>query len=25
VLAYIPSPHTGVVHIGPLQLHMYGL
>ena len=24
-LAYIPSPHTGVVHIGPLQLHMYGL
>jgi phosphatidylglycerol---prolipoprotein diacylglyceryl transferase len=25
LLAYIPSPHTGVVHIGPLQLHMYGL
>jgi prolipoprotein diacylglyceryl transferase len=25
VLAYIPSPHTGVVHLGPLQLHMYGL
>ena len=25
MLAYIPSPHTGVVHIGPLQLHMYGL
>ena len=25
VLGYIPSPHTGVVHIGPLQLHMYGL
>jgi phosphatidylglycerol---prolipoprotein diacylglyceryl transferase len=24
-LAYIPSPHTGVVHLGPLQLHMYGL
>ena len=25
MLAYIPSPHTGVVHIGPLELHMYGL
>jgi prolipoprotein diacylglyceryl transferase len=25
MLGYIPSPHTGVVHIGPLQLHMYGL
>jgi prolipoprotein diacylglyceryl transferase len=25
VLASIPSPHTGVVHLGPLQLHMYGL
>jgi prolipoprotein diacylglyceryl transferase len=25
VLAYIPSPHTGVVHVGPLTLHMYGL
>ncbi|NUR75430.1 MAG: prolipoprotein diacylglyceryl transferase [Thermoleophilia bacterium] len=24
-LASIPSPHTGVVHLGPLQLHMYGL
>ena len=24
-LAFIPSPHTGVVHVGPLQLHMYGL
>ncbi len=24
-LAYIPSPHTGVIHLGPLQLHMYGL
>ena len=24
-LASIPSPHTGVVHVGPLQLHMYGL
>ena len=25
MLAYLPSPHTGVVHIGPLTLHMYGL
>jgi len=25
VIGYIPSPHTGVVHLGPLQLHMYGL
>jgi prolipoprotein diacylglyceryl transferase len=25
VLGYIPSPHTGVVDLGPLQLHMYGL
>jgi prolipoprotein diacylglyceryl transferase len=25
VFAYIPSPGTGVVHLGPLQLHMYGL
>jgi prolipoprotein diacylglyceryl transferase len=25
LLAFIPSPHTGVVHVGPLQLHMYGL
>ncbi len=24
-LAYIPSPEHGVVHIGPLQLHAYGL
>jgi prolipoprotein diacylglyceryl transferase len=24
-LAYIPSPHSGVVHLGPLTLHMYGL
>ena len=23
--AYIPSPHSGVVHLGPLTLHMYGL
>ncbi len=25
VVGYIPSPHTGVVHLGPLVLHMYGL
>jgi prolipoprotein diacylglyceryl transferase len=25
LVASIPSPHTGVVHLGPLQLHMYGL
>jgi prolipoprotein diacylglyceryl transferase len=25
LLGYIPSPHTGVIHIGPLELHMYGL
>ena len=25
MLLSIPSPHTGVVHIGPLVLHMYGL
>jgi prolipoprotein diacylglyceryl transferase len=25
VLSFIPSPHTGVVQLGPLQLHMYGL
>ncbi len=25
LLGFIPSPHTGVVHLGPLQLHMYGL
>jgi prolipoprotein diacylglyceryl transferase len=25
LIAFIPSPHTGVVHIGPLTLHMYGL
>ena len=25
MLSYIPSPHTGVFHLGPLQLHMYGL
>jgi prolipoprotein diacylglyceryl transferase len=25
MIASIPSPHTGVVHLGPLTLHMYGL
>ena len=25
LVASIPSPHTGVVHIGPLLIHMYGL
>jgi prolipoprotein diacylglyceryl transferase len=25
LLASIPSPHTGVVHLGPLTLHLYGL
>src|SRR5580765_2850345 len=25
MLAFIPSPHTGVVDVGPLTLHMYGL
>jgi prolipoprotein diacylglyceryl transferase len=25
VLGYIPSPHTGVLNLGPLHLHMYGL
>jgi prolipoprotein diacylglyceryl transferase len=25
LFGYIPSPHTGVIHVGPLQLHMYGL
>jgi prolipoprotein diacylglyceryl transferase len=25
VLASIPSPHTGIVHVGPLVVHMYGL
>ena len=24
-LAYIPSPKNGIVHIGPLPLHAYGL
>jgi prolipoprotein diacylglyceryl transferase len=24
-LAAIPSPHTGVIHLGPLVVHMYGL
>jgi len=25
VLAFIPSPSSGVVHVGPLTIHMYGL
>ena len=25
MLGFIPSPHTGVVHVGPLTVHMYGL
>ena len=25
MLAYIPSPSSGVVHAGPLTIHMYGL
>jgi prolipoprotein diacylglyceryl transferase len=25
VIASIPSPHSGVLHLGPLTLHMYGL
>lgn len=25
VIGYIPSPRTGVVNLGPLQLHMYGV
>ena len=25
MLAYIPSPHSGVIHAGPLTIHMYGL
>lgn len=25
MLGYIPSPANGIVHIGPLQLHAYGL
>src|SRR3954466_8596691 len=24
-VAAIPSPHTGVIHVGPLVVHMYGL
>jgi prolipoprotein diacylglyceryl transferase len=24
-LAYIPSPHTGTISVGPLTIHMYGL
>jgi prolipoprotein diacylglyceryl transferase len=25
LLASIPSPHSGIVHLGPLTIHMYGL
>jgi prolipoprotein diacylglyceryl transferase len=25
VIAYIPSPHSGSLHLGPLVIHMYGL
>ena len=25
LLASIPSPHSGVIHVGPLTIHMYGL
>ena len=25
VLASIPSPPTGVYHVGPLTIHMYGV
>jgi prolipoprotein diacylglyceryl transferase len=25
ILAYIPSPHTGTISVGPLTIHMYGL
>ncbi len=25
LLGFIPSPSSGVVHVGPLQLHLYGL
>jgi prolipoprotein diacylglyceryl transferase len=25
VLAYLPSPSTGVYHLGPFKLHMYGV
>ena len=25
LLAYIPSPHTGTIDVGPLKIHMYGL
>ncbi len=25
VIAYIPSPHSGALHVGPLVLHLYGL
>jgi len=25
VVASIPSPHTGIVNVGPLHIHLYGL
>ena len=25
MIAFIPSPHSGVIHAGPLTIHMYGL
>src|SRR5881398_3891480 len=25
MLAYIPSPHTGTIDLGPVTIHMYGL
>ena len=25
LLPYIPSPSSGVVHLGPLTIHLYGL
>lgn len=25
VLAFLPSPSTGVYHLGPFTLHMYGV
>jgi prolipoprotein diacylglyceryltransferase len=25
VLLNIPSPHTGIVHLGPVSIRMYGL
>ena len=25
MLAFIPSPEHGILHVGPIQLHAYGL